>query len=59
MAAFQSLCRRVCALLHIGRRQLATPAELAPVLDAYRAVRSAGRFEGLPRNPDRARAEHS
>ncbi|MFG2017842.1 TIGR03857 family LLM class F420-dependent oxidoreductase [Actinomadura geliboluensis] len=32
----------------------ATPAELAPVLDAYRAVRPDG-FDGLPRNPGRSR----
>ena len=29
----------------------ATPAELAPVVDAYRAVRPAGRFDALPANP--------
>lgn len=29
----------------------ATPAELAPVLDAWRAVRPAGRFDHLPANP--------
>lgn len=32
----------------------ATPAELAPVLDAYRRVRPDG-FDDLPRNPGRAR----
>ncbi len=32
----------------------ATPAELAPVLDAWRQVRPAGRFAGLPTNPGRA-----
>ena len=29
----------------------ATPAELAPVVAAYRAIRPAGRFEKLPANP--------
>jgi 5,10-methylenetetrahydromethanopterin reductase len=29
----------------------ATPDELAPVVDAYRAVRPAGRFDALPANP--------
>ena len=29
----------------------ATPDELAPVVDAYRAVRPAGRFDGQPANP--------
>jgi probable F420-dependent oxidoreductase len=33
----------------------ATPAELEPVVAAYRAVRPAGRFDGLPTNPGRAR----
>jgi 5,10-methylenetetrahydromethanopterin reductase len=31
----------------------ATPTELAPVLDAWRAVRPAERFAGLPVNPGR------
>jgi probable F420-dependent oxidoreductase len=31
----------------------ATPAELAPVVDAYRAIRPAGRFEGRDPNPGR------
>jgi probable F420-dependent oxidoreductase len=29
----------------------ATPAELAPVVEAYRAIRPAGRFDDLPANP--------
>jgi probable F420-dependent oxidoreductase len=29
----------------------ASPAELAPVLDAYRSIRPAGQFDGLPANP--------
>jgi probable F420-dependent oxidoreductase len=29
----------------------AAPAELAPVVDAYRTIRPAGRFEHLPANP--------
>ena len=29
----------------------ATPSELAPVVDAYRAVRPAGRFDALKPNP--------
>ena len=29
----------------------ATPAELAPVVDAYRAIRPAGRFDNLLPNP--------
>ena len=33
----------------------ATPAELAPVLDAYRAVRPGDRFAGAPANPGWAR----
>lgn len=33
----------------------ATPAELAPVLDAWRAIRPAGRFADLPTNPGWAR----
>ena len=37
----------------------ATPAELAPIIDAYRAVRPADRFDGLPRNPGRTRAGDS
>ena len=32
----------------------ATPAELAPVVDAYRAIRPAGRFDDLAANPARA-----
>ena len=31
----------------------ATPSELAPVIEAYRAVRPAGRFDGLDPNPGR------
>ena len=31
----------------------ATPAELSPVLDAYRAQRPAGRFDRLAANPGR------
>ena len=31
----------------------ATPTELAPVVDAYRAIRPAGRFDGLAANPGR------
>ena len=34
----------------------ATPAELAPVVDAYRAIRPAGRFDGWPANPGRPRS---
>ena len=34
----------------------ATPAELAPVVDAWRAVRPAERFAGLPVNPGRSLA---
>jgi probable F420-dependent oxidoreductase len=33
----------------------ATPAELEPVVDGYRAIRPAGRFDGLPANPGRPR----
>jgi probable F420-dependent oxidoreductase len=33
----------------------ATPAELAPVVDAYRTMRPAGRFDGWPANPGRRR----
>ena len=33
----------------------ATPGELAPVVEAYRAIRPSGRFEGLDPNPGRAR----
>ena len=33
----------------------ATPAELAPVLDAYRPIRNAAAFTGLPLNPGRSR----
>ena len=29
----------------------ASPDELAPVVEAYRAIRPAGRFDGLPANP--------
>jgi hypothetical protein len=29
----------------------ATPAELAPVADAYRPIRPIGRFDHLPANP--------
>lgn len=32
----------------------ATPSELAPVIDAYRAVRPSGRFDGLDANPGRS-----
>lgn len=31
----------------------ATPAELVPVVEAYRAIRPAGRFDGLAANPGR------
>jgi hypothetical protein len=31
----------------------ATPAELAPVVDAYRGIRPAGRFDHLDPNPGR------
>jgi hypothetical protein len=33
----------------------ATPAELAPVVDAYRAIRPDERFVGLDANPGRQR----
>ena len=33
----------------------ATPAELAPVLEAYRAIRPSGRFDAEPANPGRSR----
>jgi 5,10-methylenetetrahydromethanopterin reductase len=33
----------------------ATPTELAPVVDAYRSIRPAGRFDGWPANPGRPR----
>ena len=33
----------------------ATPTELAPVVDAYRAIRPANRFDRWPANPGRAR----
>jgi hypothetical protein len=29
----------------------ATPAELAPVVEAYRVIRPAGRFDSLAANP--------
>jgi alkanesulfonate monooxygenase SsuD/methylene tetrahydromethanopterin reductase-like flavin-dependent oxidoreductase (luciferase family) len=32
----------------------ASPAELAPVVEAYRALRPAGRFDHLPANPGRS-----
>ena len=48
---------RVLAQLDLGVDGVimhgATPAELAPVVDAYRAVRPAGRFDGLDPNPGR------
>jgi alkanesulfonate monooxygenase SsuD/methylene tetrahydromethanopterin reductase-like flavin-dependent oxidoreductase (luciferase family) len=31
----------------------ATPTELAPVVEAYRAIRPAGRFDAMPANPGR------
>jgi alkanesulfonate monooxygenase SsuD/methylene tetrahydromethanopterin reductase-like flavin-dependent oxidoreductase (luciferase family) len=31
----------------------ATPEQLAPVVDAYRRIRPAGRFDGLDPNPGR------
>jgi alkanesulfonate monooxygenase SsuD/methylene tetrahydromethanopterin reductase-like flavin-dependent oxidoreductase (luciferase family) len=31
----------------------ATPAELAPVVEAYRAMRPNGRFDAMPANPGR------
>ncbi|MEV0666463.1 TIGR03857 family LLM class F420-dependent oxidoreductase [Actinomadura luteofluorescens] len=55
--------RRVLAQFDAGADSVilhgATPAELAPIIDAYRAARPADRFEGLPRNPGRARAGDS
>ncbi|GAA2263207.1 TIGR03857 family LLM class F420-dependent oxidoreductase [Actinomadura luteofluorescens] len=55
--------RRVLAQFDAGADSVilhgATPAELAPVIDAYRAMRPADRFDGLPRNPGRAPAEAS
>ena len=33
----------------------ATPAELEPVVAAYRDIRPAGRFDGWPANPGRPR----
>ena len=33
----------------------ATPTELAPIVEAYRAIRPAGTFDGWPANPGRAR----
>jgi 5,10-methylenetetrahydromethanopterin reductase len=52
--------RRVLAQFDAGADSVvlhgATPAELAPVVEAYRAVRPADRFDGLPRNPGRTRA---
>ena len=35
----------------------AAPAELAPVIDAYRAIRPAARFDGLAANPGRGKAQ--
>ncbi|WP_141585522.1 TIGR03857 family LLM class F420-dependent oxidoreductase [Actinomadura sp. WMMA1423] len=56
----EQCARRVLAQFDAGADSVvlhgATPAELAPVVDAYRAVRPAERFEGLPRNPGRAQA---
>ncbi len=37
----------------------ATPAELAPVVEAYRAIRPAGAFDDLDPNPGRARRQSS
>jgi alkanesulfonate monooxygenase SsuD/methylene tetrahydromethanopterin reductase-like flavin-dependent oxidoreductase (luciferase family) len=34
----------------------ASPAELEPILQAYRKTRPAGRFDGLPANPASPRA---
>ncbi|WP_338743695.1 TIGR03857 family LLM class F420-dependent oxidoreductase [Actinomadura luteofluorescens] len=55
--------RRVLAQFDAGADSVilhgATPAELAPVIDAYRTMRPADRFDGLPRNPGRAPAEAS
>jgi probable F420-dependent oxidoreductase len=34
----------------------ATPADLAPVVEAYRSIRPAGRFDALPANPGLMRA---
>jgi 5,10-methylenetetrahydromethanopterin reductase len=52
--------RRVLAQFDAGADSVvlhgATPAELAPVVEAYRAVRPADRFDGLPRNPGRTHA---
>ncbi|MEU4824930.1 TIGR03857 family LLM class F420-dependent oxidoreductase [Actinomadura sp. NPDC023710] len=56
----EQCARRVLAQFDAGADSVvlhgATPAELAPILDAYRALRPADRFEGLPRNPGRATA---
>ncbi len=50
--------RRILAQFDLGADGVichgATPDELAPVLDAYRAIRPAGRFDQLDANPGRA-----
>jgi 5,10-methylenetetrahydromethanopterin reductase len=47
--------RRVLAQLDLGADAVilhgASPAELAPVVEAYRKIRPAGRFDRLPANP--------
>ena len=49
--------RRVLDQLDAGADSVilhgATPTELAPVLDAWREIRPAGRFDHLPANPGR------
>jgi alkanesulfonate monooxygenase SsuD/methylene tetrahydromethanopterin reductase-like flavin-dependent oxidoreductase (luciferase family) len=47
--------RKVLAQLDLGADAVilhgASPRELAPVVEAYRAIRPAGRFDRLPANP--------
>lgn len=51
----EQCARRVLGQLELGADAVilhgATPAELAPVVDAYRALRPVGRFERYPANP--------
>jgi probable F420-dependent oxidoreductase len=51
----ESCARRVLGQFDLGADGVilhgATPAELEPVLDAYRTLRPDGRFDGLPANP--------
>ena len=55
LEAYRLALERLGAFLEVKPLLQATPAELEPVVAAYRGRRPGGRFDGLPANPGAAR----